>query len=113
MKINQTLVRTKSKLHKNKTKRGLRVRWAVWAAAAIAAIACIVMIAVAIKSPFTQQRVELGLEDAVRGKASFGKFHMVYFPNPGCVAENVTFAGSSATGEATPLITIQKIEIEA
>ena len=85
----------------------------MWAAAAVAAIACIVVIVVAIKSPFTQQRVELGLEDAVRGKASFGEFHMVYFPNPGCVAENVTFAGSSSTGETAPLISIQKMEIEA
>jgi hypothetical protein len=113
LKINQTLVRTKTKLHKSKTARGLRVHWAVWAAAAVAAIACIVVIVVAIKSPFTQQRVELGLEDAVRGKASFGEFHMVYFPNPGCVAENVTFAGSSSTGETAPLISIQKMEIEA
>ena len=106
-------MRTKSKLHKNRTKRGLRGRWVVWAGAAIAAIACIVVIVVAIKSPFTQERVELGLEDAIRGKASFGKFHMVYFPNPGCVAENVTFAGSSGAGDAAPLITVQKIEIEA
>jgi hypothetical protein len=113
LKINQTLVRTKSKLNKNRAKRGPRVRRAVWAAAAVAAIVCIVVIVVAIKSPFTQQRVELGLEDAVRGKASFGTFHMIYFPNPGCVAENVTFSGASSNGEATPLITIQKIEIEA
>lgn len=66
----------------------------------------------AIKSPFTKGRVELGLEDTIRARVSFSKFHMIYFPNPGCVAENVTFAGSSSTGEAAPLITIQRMQIE-
>lgn len=70
------------------------------------------MFVMAIKSPFTKGRVELGLEDTIRAKVSFSKFHMIYFPNPGCVAENVTFAGSSSTGEAAPLITIQRMEIE-
>jgi AsmA-like C-terminal region len=72
-----------------------------------------VVIVVAIKSPFTQARVAQGLESTVRSKVSFGKFHMVYFPHPGCVAENVTFAGSSNTGDAPPLVTIQRIAIEA
>jgi hypothetical protein len=38
---------------------------------------------------------------------------MVYFPHPGCVAENVTFAVPSNTGDALPLVTIQRIAIEA
>jgi AsmA-like C-terminal region len=110
-------MRAKSKRNKSKAAGKPRLRWVVWAAAAVAATVCImlivVVIAMAIKSPFTQRRVELGLEDAVRGKVTFGKFHMVYFPNPGCVAEDVTFAESSNTGEGAPLITIQKLEIEA
>jgi len=110
-------MRAKSKRNKSNAAGKPRLHWVVWAAAAVAAIACImvivVVIAVAIKSPFTQRRVELGLEDAVRGKVTFGKFHMVYFPNPGCVAENVTFAGSSSGGGTAPPITIQKLAIEA
>jgi len=110
-------MRAKSRRNKSNAAGKPRLHWAVWAAAAVAAIACImvivVMIAVAIKSPFTQGRVAQGLEDTVRAKVSFGKFRMVYFPDPGCVAEDVTFAGSSSTGEAAPLITIQKLEIEA
>ena len=62
---------------------------------------------------FTQRRVTQGLEDTVRAKVSFAKFRKVYFPNPGCVAEDVTFAASSNAGEAAPLITIHKLEIEA
>jgi AsmA-like C-terminal region len=110
-------MRAKSKRNKSNAVGKPRLHWMVWAAAGVAAIACImvivVLIAVAIKSPFTQGRVEQGLENTVRAKVSFGKFRMVYVPNPGCVAENVTFAGSSSTGEAAPLITIQKLEIEA
>jgi hypothetical protein len=106
-------VRAKSKPHKSKPERGRRFRWAVWAAAGVVAVVCIVVIVVAIKSPFTQGRVAQGLENTVRAKVSFGKFRMVYFPNPGCVAENVTFVGASDTGDAPPLVTIQKLEIEA
>src|SRR5580693_8025440 len=110
-------MRAKSKRKKSNAAGKPRLHWVVWAAAAVAAIACIlvigVVIAVATKSPFTQERVAQGLEDTVRAKVSFAKFRMVYFPNPGCVAEDVTFAGSRNTGEAAPLITIQKLEIEA
>jgi AsmA-like C-terminal region len=106
-------MRAKSKRSKNKPERRPRFRWAAWAAAAVVAIACIVVIVVAIKSPFTQERVAQGLENTVRAKVSFGKFHMVYFPNPGCAAEDVAFAPSSSAGGAAPLLTIQKLEIEA
>jgi hypothetical protein len=106
-------MRAKSKRNKSKTERGRRFHWAIWVAAAFVAIICIVVIAVAIKSPFTQERVAQGLENAVRAKVTFGKFRMVYFPDPGCVAEDVTFAGAADTGEAPPAVTIQKLEIEA
>jgi AsmA-like C-terminal region len=110
-------MRAKSKRNKSNAAGKPRLHWVVWAAAAVAAIACImvivVVIAVAIKSPFTQGRVTQGLEDTIQAKVSFGKFRMIYFPNPGCVAEDVTFAGSSNSGEGAPLITIQKLEIEA
>jgi AsmA-like C-terminal region len=110
-------MRAKSKRNKSNAAGKPRLHWGVWAGAAVAAIACImvivVVIAVAIKSPFTERRVELGLEDAVRGKVTFGKFHMFYFPNPGCVAENVAFAPSSSADGAAPPITIQKLAIEA
>jgi hypothetical protein len=106
-------MRAKSKRNKGRTERGRRFHWAIWVAAAFVAIICIVVIAVAIKSPFTQERVAQGLENAVRAKVTFGKFRMVYFPDPGCVAEDVTFAGAADTGEAPPAVTIQKLEIEA
>jgi hypothetical protein len=106
-------VRIGSRAAKSKPDSGRRLRWGLWAAATLAVIACIAVIVVAIRSPFTQSRVAQGLEGTVRSKVSFGKFHMVYFPHPGCVAENVTFAGSSNTGDTPPLVTIQRMAIEA
>ena len=106
-------MRRKPKPNKNRAERGPRFHWAIWVAAAFVAIACVVAIAVAIKSPFTQERVAQGLGNTVGAKVSFGNFHMVYFPNPGCVAEDVTFAEAADTGEAPPAVTIQKLEIEA
>ena len=85
----------------------------MWAAAALAAIACVAVIVVAIKSPFTQARVEQGLESAAHSKVTIGKFHMTYFPHVGCVAENVVFAGSASTEADPPRATIQKMSIEA
>jgi len=44
---------------------------------------------------------------------SFGKFHTVYFPHPGCASENVTFVRSPNTADAPPLVTVQRMFIEA
>lgn len=106
-------MRTKSRGTKTKAVHARRLRWAVWTVAALAAIACIAVIVLAIKSPFTQTKVAQGLENATRAKVTFGKFHMVYFPHPGCVAENVTFAGPSDAADAPPLATIQRLAIQA
>lgn len=106
-------MRMKSRRTESRPDRGRRFRWALWAAPTLAAIACGVVIVVAIRSPFTQSKVEQGLESTARSKVTIGKFHMIYFPHIGCVAENVTFAGSASTPGTPPLATIQKMAIEA
>ena len=106
-------MRSKTKPNKNKAERGRSIRWGVWSAAAIVAIVCVLMIVVAIKSPFAQGKVAQGLEETVRAKVSFGKFRMIYFPHPGCVAENVTFTREGSTANIPPIVTIQRLEIEA
>ena len=80
---------------------------------ALAAVVFIWVIMVAINSPFTQSKVSKSLENIVPLKVSFGKFHTVYFPHPGCVAENVTFVRSPNTADAPPLVTVQRMSIEA
>jgi hypothetical protein len=89
------------------------LRWGVGLVGALAAIACILVIIAAIKSAFTQSKVSESLENIVRSKVSFGKFRTVYFPHPGCVAENITFVRSSNTADAPPLVTVQKMAIES
>jgi len=74
---------------------------------------CTVVIVVAIKSPFAQGKVAQDLEETVRAKVRFGKFRMTYFPHPGCVAENVTFSRAGSPENSAPLVTVQRIEIEA
>jgi hypothetical protein len=106
-------VRIKSRRTESRADRGRRFRWVIWAAPTLAAIACGAVIVVAIRSPFTQARVAQGLESTAHSKVTIGKFHMVYFPHVGCVAENVTFAGPASTGGTPPLATIQKMAIEA
>lgn len=88
-------------------------RWLIWGAAAVVAIVCVLVIVVAIKSPFAQGKVAQGLEETVRAKVSFGKFRMIYFPHPGCVAENVTFTREGGAADIPPLVTVQELEIEA
>ncbi len=80
---------------------------------ALAAIVFIWVVIAAIKSPFTQSKVSESLENIVHSKVSFGKFHTVYFPHPGCVAEIVTFIRSPNTADAPPLATVQRMSIEA
>jgi uncharacterized protein involved in outer membrane biogenesis len=82
-------------------------------AVALVAIAFLLVIIAAIKSPFTQSEVSESLENTVHSKVSFEKFHTVYFPHPGCVAENVTFVRSPNTADAPPLVTVQRMAIEA
>jgi hypothetical protein len=90
-----------------------RYRWLLWIAVAFVAMGCALVILVVIKSPFAQGKVAQDLEDTVRAKVTFGKFRMTYFPHPGCVAENVTFARAGSPESSPPLITVQRVEIEA
>ncbi len=106
-------MRRKSRRTESGPEPGRRFRWAIWAAATLAAIACGVVILVAIGSPFTQARVAQGLESVAHSKVTIGKFHKVYFPHVGCVAENVSFAGTASMGDGTTLGTIRKLVIEA
>jgi len=106
-------VRRETKPNKNNVERGPNLRWGVWGAAAVVAIVCVLVMVVAIKSPFAQGKVMQGLEETVRAKVSFGKFRMIYFPHPGCVAENVTFTRSGSAANIPPLVTVQRLEVEA
>src|SRR6202008_3898412 len=89
------------------------LRWSLGVAVALATIALILVVIAAINSPFTQSKVSESLENIVHSKVSFGKFHTVYFPHPGCVAEIVIFIRSPNSADAPPLVTVQRMAIEA
>ena len=103
----------RARKNKDGTDSRWRYRWLVWIAAAVVAMGCVVVIVVAIKSPFSQGKVAQSLEETVRAKVTFGKFRMTYFPHPGCVAENVTFSRTGSPANSAPLVTVQRVEIEA
>lgn len=103
----------RSKRKSNKPNGWRRFRWLIWVGAAVVAIGCVVAVVVAMKSPFTQGKVAQSLQDTVRAKVTFGKFQMVYFPHPGCVAENVTFTRAGGAENTPPLVTVQRVEIES
>jgi len=105
-------MRRRSRRTETRPERRRHFRWFISAAATLAAIACGVVILVAIKSPFTQATVAQGLESIAHSKVTIGKFHKAYFPHVGCVAENITFAGTASAGDSTTLGTIQKMAIE-
>ena len=103
----------KARKNKDGASRGWRFRWLAWIAAALVVAGCALVIVVAIKSPFAQGKVAQDLEETVRAKVTFGKFRMTYFPHPGCVAENVTFSRAGSPENSPPLVTVQRVEIEA
>ena len=57
--------------------------------------------------PFTHDAIVQALQQQAGGEVRIGSFHQMYFPKPGCVAENVTFRRS---GEQ-PFLTIPSLKI--
>jgi AsmA-like C-terminal region len=62
------------------------------------------------KWPFTEQNLIHGLQDKFGGTVAFKDFHRTYFPNPGCIADEVTLRRDSDPGPA-PFIYVQKLII--
>ena len=70
----------------------------------------------AAKWPFTREAMTKRLERASSAQVEMRGFNSIYFPFPGCVAEDVVFRPKiSAAGQkqADPIITIRKLTIES
>jgi len=78
--------------------------------AALILLAClVVVVALGVKEwPFTRAAVVRALQEQSGSSVEIGSFQHIYFPHPGCVAQNVVFRRS---GNAAPLITIRKLTI--
>lgn len=78
--------------------------------AALILLAClVVVVALGIKEwPFTRAAVTQALQQQSGSTVEIGSFQRIYFPHPGCIAQNLVFRRS---GNSTPLITIRKLTI--
>lgn len=90
-----------------------RFRWILL----VVSICAVVFLGImAVKWPFTREAMTKRLERASSAQVEMRGFHSIYFPFPGCVAEDVVFRQkTSLPGQkpADPIITIRKLTIES
>jgi hypothetical protein len=64
--------------------------------------------------PFNQKQIAEILEEVVPGtKVTIAGFHSTYFVHPGCWVEGVVFVRRSSSQGRAPLVTVQKLTIQA
>jgi hypothetical protein len=63
--------------------------------------------------PFSQKRIAQSLHGTFPATVNFQKFRPTYFPHPGCVAEGLAFRWLGSSPQAPPIVTIQRLTIEA
>src|SRR5437764_1099519 len=83
-------------------------RWVLIAALLFLVLGALDAALLATHWPFTRRAVIESLEKASSARVEIGRFHSVFFPQPGCVAENVIIyhPGDSSS---PPLITISRM----
>jgi hypothetical protein len=91
-------------------------RWRRWLF--LAAIGFVVLIAAGLTIfilhfPFSRDRVRQSLEETFHGQVTFAKFHVTYFPHPGCVAEGLTMVHPLSPDGSPPLVSARKFTVEA
>lgn len=75
-------------------------------------LACLLVggIVASLKWPFTQTAILQALKQETGGEVKVGSFHQMYWPKPGCIAENVSFRHSGDTN-GQPYLSIQSLKI--
>lgn len=68
---------------------------------------------VTIRWPFSEQKVVRSLQETFPATVTIQKFRPTYFPHPGCIAEGVEFRRLGSAEEMPPIVTMQKMKIEA
>jgi hypothetical protein len=67
----------------------------------------------AIHWPFSQARVTQYLQEGFPASVTFQTFHSTIFPHPGCVGEGVVFRRLGSPPSTPPIVTIQRLAVEA
>lgn len=88
-----------------------RKKWPFVGLIVLGAIIVAAAILLAVKWPFTQERVTKRLQDATATTVRMGSFHAQYFPHPGCIARDVVFRPTRPGSR--PLMRIQTLTIRA
>lgn len=86
-------------------------KWLLIALLVLGAILLAAGVLLALKWPFTRQRVTQRLQRATATSVHIGRFKALYFPHPGCVAEELTFR--APRNPAQPLMTIRTLTIRS
>src|ERR1700722_17257423 len=63
--------------------------------------------------PFSQNGIMQTFRTSFPVTMTFGEFHPIYFPHPGCVAEGVVLRRLGTSPDVPPIATIQRLTIEA
>jgi hypothetical protein len=92
--------------------RGTQVKkWIVIALLVLGAILAAAAILLAVKWPFTRERVAQRLQKSTATRVQMGSFKAEYFPAPGCVVNDVIFRSPRAG--SPPLMSIQTLTIRS
>jgi AsmA-like C-terminal region len=78
----------------------------------VAMVVTAVGIALGLRWPFRESAVIQSLQDASSSQVTIRNFRGVYFPHPGCVAEQVTFRREPSDPNTPPLISVRKLTVE-
>jgi AsmA-like C-terminal region len=80
--------------------------------ATLVVLALIALVYLLLHWPFSEAAVIRSLDAASSSKVEFGSFQAIYFPHPGCKAQNVVFRHGSRR-DIPPLITIQQLTVRS
>lgn len=86
-------------------------RWLKIALLLLAAVIAAAATLLAVRWPFTRQRVRESLQRATATRVHIGEFKAEYFPHPGCVAKKLTLVAKAGT--AQPLMRIATLTVRS
>jgi len=93
------------------TQRARLKRLACWIGLPLFVLVAVGATILYLKWPFSKQSVADSIREVISGDIRIQKFKSHYFPNPGCEAEGVLVL--SPSGVSDPLVTVQRITIQA
>lgn len=100
-----------SEVHGPEKKRPRWFRWVVISSIVFTALAAVAILILIRFWPFTLPRLTESLQQGFPGAVKISRFHTVYFPRPGCVAEEITFTPPDHSASASLFFTVRKFTL--